>query len=322
MTVSQGRGKDVLAIAGEVSEALGEVLNVSSARPIGTPVGKAELEDASLAFYVDGKRRTDDIVLLLSSPQHPGTVAEDAALARSVASRTSPDVAQHIAVPLYEGSRQGRAFAAFSRLSPLSARRLPLLWQKRMASARVVPWLVDLAGQTRESPAGYERHFMQPLRLLCEDRGLPGEVRRAAGRYLDFAGTFRPDLFTVTQHGDFWIGNILFRRRVWQDFNPSVGDFTVIDWRGARSDGYPCVDLVSFAQSISRPGSLLGRRMVRRYQDGLNLTGAETALYCYLGLGKLAADLDRFPKELFVGLCSRVQDFVAKTVPDADPPAG
>ncbi|RYH06237.1 hypothetical protein [Tropicimonas sp. IMCC6043] len=303
----------VLDIAMEVSRSLGDTLEVSSTRWISRPIGKGRVKDATLAFYVDGKRRSDDIVLLISNPSFPSVVQADVAQAREIAVRVSHRVGCHIAMPVVEGRFGKQTYAAFTRLSPLSDFRLVKAFQRRRAGSVILPWIVELAKETRQypsTPSDIERYFVQPLVSLRDDEALSGRVRDRATEYLGVVRGERVSLFTAAQHGDFWIGNVFFVRRAFPRINPVLGDFTVIDWRGSRMNGYPCVDWMRLCSSLFKVGSSSNDRLISAYQSALGISALEFQVYCFLALGRLGEELDQFPKERYIAMCDKALAFI------------
>ena len=271
------------------------------------------MPDASLAVYVDGKSRSDDIVLLIANAAFPDTVAEDVAHARHIKTQVSPHVGRHIVTPVYEGRFEGQSFAAFSRLSPLSDHRVIRRFQKSKAANGILPWIIALARETRktyETPADYQRSFIHPLERLAGDPDLPSPVRDRATQYLAHLDQGDLPLFTTAQHGDFWCGNVLFDRRRFAALNPRLGGFSVIDWRTACVDGYPCFDWMRFCVSLFRIGSLQNDRLMSRYREALQISSFDCHLYCLMALGRLGDDLDHFPKDKFGSLCDTTLQFL------------
>ena len=239
----------IIEMVEQSSQALGGTLDVSSTRWINPPAGKDQVKDAGMAFYIDGNRRVDDAVLLVSNPNFGHTVSADVECARQVAIQVDQKVGKHISRPIYEGRFGNQTYAIFSRLSPISGNKIVRRLQKPAIVRKVAPWLASLADQTRQEnhdALDHDRLFVKPLIDLSRDEDISGNIRDFAKEILVHVEKDKPNLFTIVQHGDFWIGNVFFERRIFENINPVIGDFSVIDWRGMRLDGYPCVDLVRF----------------------------------------------------------------------------
>lgn len=322
MLLSQPRGTPnlrleideyVFDIARQVSRSLGDELDTATIRWVNPSLSKKRVNDATLAFYLDGKAQRNDIVLLISNPSYPNSVMNDVSRARRIARILSPAVASRISSPIYEGKYGEQTFAAFSRLSPLSNYRLIRIMQREMAVKSILPWLIEFALETqvfRTTSGDIERYYERPLLAICEDQDMSKEITSRARTCLNLVRDKNPKLFTSAQHGDFWIGNIFFRKRALQSINPILGDFTVIDWGGSRLHGYPCIDCLRLCTSLYRLGSSRTRNFTSAYNSAMKISALEYQLYCLSALGKLSMDLDQFPKEHFIALCDNVLKFI------------
>lgn len=297
--------QDIFDIVGSVSEALGNTLNVSSLRTIARPDGKEDVKDATLAFFVDGKARVDDIVLLLSNPVFPDTVMEDVDKASAIRELLDPEIAQHINRPQKVGTYGQQSYAVYARLDTVSDNKFIRIPQRHRVAPDIVSWSARLAAQTRISRKGtpdFAGYFIDPLQSILEDSDAPEDFRALAGQCLDFVSSADRDFFTTVEHGDFWIGNVLFERKMFSGLSPILGDFFVIDWRGARLDGYPCKDVVRFCRSLYGAESPRSGALVKSYREALGLCPFEMGLYCILSLGRLGANLEFFPRPRYYAL--------------------
>ena len=214
----------VIDIVEEVSRNFGNVLDASTTRWVSRPAGKKRVKDATLAFFVGGHRNRNDIVLLISNPSFAYAVGDDVSRAKEVALVVGQEVGKHIVNPVCQGVFHKQTYAAFSRLSPVSSYRVPRQFQKMLISGRVVSWLGLLAKETRQSRSAqpeYSQYFCQPLETISGDREISQEARAFADRCGVFVSKYRPELFTVAEHGDFWIGNVLFQRRIYSRLKPA-----------------------------------------------------------------------------------------------------
>ena len=305
--------ESILEIAETISSSLGETLDISSLRWIPRPDGKEQIADSTLALMIDGKAASDDIVLLLSNERFPNVVHEDLARAKAVANLVDTNVGKHVAKPVYEGTFGSQTFAAFSRLSPISENRLMRLSQKHFAAPRIVSWSASLASQTQtrhDDSAAYKSYFIDPLEWINSDTQTPLRLRDFASFCLEELSKSKKDLWTTVEHGDFWIGNALFERGLISQLGFTPHRFTVVDWRGSRDDGYPCADVIRLIASIYKTGSKRSDMLLRQYQNQLNLSNFDVALYATLSLGRLSKNLDHFPRDRFNVLCEKTFDFL------------
>ncbi len=305
--------KEVLEIVERISKCLGNTLEPSTTLSITRPEGKGRVKDATLAFYVDGKKSENDVVVLISNTLYPEAVHFNVSQAHEIARRVSPQVSLHIQKPIAKGKIGERTYAAFSRLSPISEYRIVRATQKYRAASRTLPWIVGLAKETmlyRDTPKEFERYFLEPLVSLRDSENVSDKVRIRAAEYLEIVRKKEMRWFTAVQHGDFWIGNVMFERRAFTNINPALGDFSVIDWGGARLDGYPCFDWMRLCRSLFGYGASKNKKFVASYTDSLGISALEFEIYCFLALGKLGAELDQFPMERYIGACDRTLAYI------------
>lgn len=307
--------KDVSVIAREVSRELDNALDLSTTRHIPQADHKEMLADSSLALQIDGKTSADDIVLLIASPAFPTTVKEDAKAAQIVADRVSDRLSKHISKPLYQGDFDGQTFAAFGKLAPISENRVLRAVQKQVMAPRIVAWLAEMASETKHVPMGaQDAYFREPLRALMSDQAVPKKLRDLAECLLKtYTQSPRDDLWVAVEHGDFWIGNVLFdRNSLFADTSETPG-FTVIDWRGSYLDGYAGIDVTRFLISLFSPKSLTAKRLMNSYQTALGLSNTDMVLYCTLSLGRLLINLDQLPMRKFNAMSLQTLEFLEAT---------
>ena len=249
----------LLDIAKEIDEKLGSKLDLSSTRwinPAGAATGSV---DATLALFVDGKKRYDDIALLVANPNFPNTVAEDAARAFQVSSQVNEFVARHVATPLVQGAYGSQSYVALRRLDVVANNKFLRGIQKNVVAPKIVSWVAELGIQTRcevSKKSEIETHVFDPLNSAIANRANASVFRKQAEACSNtLAKQENRSFWKCVEHGDFWLGNVLFERRILDWATSKEGGFTVIDWRGSQDDGYPCADNLRFLQSSFRPGS-------------------------------------------------------------------
>ncbi|MCB1339078.1 MAG: phosphotransferase [Maritimibacter sp.] len=302
----------IQAIAARVAEDLQGKIDLTTLRWTREP-GKRDVEDQTYSVYIDGHDPRDGVVLLVSNPDFPNAVRDGVVQASAVSGLLSPETAGHVITPCDSGQWGEQTWAAFPKFTPMSDSRLIGYAQKIRFAPRVADWLAEVARETRKehaAPAKYGELFIAPLRYLCDADDLSPALRAAACGYLDYVAEIQPRLFTVVEHTDLWLGNMFFARGAGQRWPRLMGDFYVVDWRGARTDGYPAADLLRYCQSIflhggSRPGMLL-----RDYGRHLGIDAFEMGLYVLLSIGRLGMNLDQFPRAKYIELSSDLFEFM------------
>ena len=215
----------------------------------------------------------------------------------------SPELGRVILRPLTEGRVLGLSFAVLPYCEPLSDWSPVWRIQRRRLRRGLFDWLRLTAQQTvaEVEPDRIERDFLRPLEHLVELEAMTDRVCAAAGGAIERLrnGVWRPRY--VLMHGDLFRRNILIdvsnasasRRRRW------VRRFVVIDWPGARLDGYAICDLIRLAQSMKLPGRRLLDE-VRRHCRLLQCEALDACSYLLAGLGHLGMNLEHFPREHYV----------------------
>ena len=308
-------GADIREMISAVAAQMGGLLDESSARWVSRPAGKAEIGDATLALYVDGVRPSDDVVVLVSNPRHPHVVGEDVEAARRVRSRAGAELGAKIIVPRVSSEHEGRTYAALPRLHTMPNHRVLRRLARGRVAGCVMAWAAELAAESRTpgpaDPGEHDRLFLAPLRHVCDDTKAASDIRSFAERAVallerrdDRTGQIAP--FTTIEHGDFWVGNVLFDRRRWPGASALFGGFHLIDWRGVRMDGYPCADVVRLCYSLWGAQSKRCGPLLAKYRRRLGLTEFEMSLYTVLSLGRLGMNLDHFPPERYAALSNNL----------------
>lgn len=296
------------------AERLGKDLDLSSIRWFERPGFKDAVADASCIFFIDGKDRKNDITLILSNKDFPETVRNACELATSVHQRLDANERRHVLVPLLEGVFDGQSYAVFPRLESFSKNKALRFAQKRFLQPKIADWLAALAVQTTtycNDSDEVQRAFVEPFEYLADEIKLPNAIRKFSETYLSTDIGTRFQLFTTVHHGDFWSGNILSTRGILPGFGFLTGDFRIIDWGTARLDGFPCIDIIRFANSSNRNTKAAGQ-IVQNYADAIDISYEEVALYAMASLGRLGLDIGQFPKPRFLAMTEWVFDFLSE----------
>ncbi len=293
-------------VARDIATALGASTVPDSLRPISRDPAIA-VADATLAYLIDGKTTRDSAVLLVSNAAFPNAVADAATRARHLRKHLDAATAHHILMPHESGTHRGQTWGLYPRLEPYSANRALRMVQKKIFIPRLEHWLTDVARQTQRpvDATTLAARFAAPLERMAADTDLPERVRASATAY----GTRLTEhpVRLVAEHGDFWIGNVMFSRGTLPGL---AQDFFAIDWGGARLDGYPCMDLLRYMMSAYRTGSAAPTGALRTYLKALDMPEHHGALYALASLGHLGQTLDQFPKARYVELTCTIHDYL------------
>jgi hypothetical protein len=265
-----------------------------------TLLSQGGLADSTEIFMVRDANENPRAVVVLSPQAAPDMVGRATTRSRSIAGLVGPDLARRILLPTLSGELEGRSYAVMPYCERLSTVR-PVWWLQRLKVRPVVMgWLEELARSSIRavSDSKVAALYEQPLAQLASTQQCSADLRAAAERALKRLsnGTLRP--LQVAMHGDVWTGNIMVRGRA-----PGVTRFedrvTLIDWAGARVDGYPLYDLVRAAGSLRIKPSLL-RTVLKRQCELLGCDLEHSPDYLVAALGGILSTLENFPMENFV----------------------
>jgi hypothetical protein len=284
---------------------MSERLGVQQAGVSITLMSKGGLVDSTEVFMVRDASEKPRAVVVLSPQAAPEMVDRATARARDVAGVVGPVLARRILLPTLSGKLEGRTYAVMPYCERLSSLR-PVWWMQR---AKVRSVLSDWLHQVTESSlravsdSQVASLYEKPLALLASTAGCSDGLRRAAERasHRLSSGELRP--MQVAMHGDVWSGNILVRGR--SKDQPRFEDrLTLIDWAGARTDGYPLYDLVRAAGSLRmKPGAL--RVELQRHCDLMQCGLEHSTDYLVTALGGVLTTIENFPMENFLRMAEQ-----------------
>jgi Phosphotransferase enzyme family len=240
--------------------------------------------DSKLVF-LSGKR--DGLVVTVSPFHFPDVVAEEC---RKVAGMRSllGELGSPLLEPLDSGRINTSSFAVLPYRKPLSKRR-GLRWLARMRLRRhLLEWLREIA-ERRSSVCAVSRYdaALQALRETVLADSPTAALLRTAERHLR-SGHFAPR--SSPMHGDLWIGNVLH--------GAGSATFTLIDWRGSATEGFPIFDLIRAAESFGLSRQALHGEL-RLHQTGLGCQLEDLPLYLLGALGHYAANIQEMSPSLF-----------------------
>ena len=283
---------------------------------ISRPGFKGDVADAAAIFKINGENRSDDAIFIVSNPQHPDFVQAAVDKADQVRARLEPDLARPVLCPRFSGRDEGRSFAVYPVLRPISANPLLGTLQKRLLQKSVTRWIGALCRASRRTldrAAEIDALFIRPLSYIEGQGRFSKGFREAAAQAA--AAIERNEFSPVTciQHGDFWYGNVLLNGAL--PLPGSRARFSVIDWGGARIDGYPFLDSLSFSQSCKRSDTA-GRHILRDYAHHAGVPAEHALHYVCAGLGRLGLNRNEFPLNRYIPAAqkhfSRTRDLFAR----------
>ncbi len=254
--------------------------------------------DATRKYLVRRQNGRPWAVVSCSAPGQPDLVTQSAERARLAKEALGAELGAPVISPLGHGTIGDQSFVVLPYYTPLWESG-PRWWlQRAHLRPRLFDWLTAVTRQTLAFvPEDQIRsRVISPLEDLLTDNKQWSELRKASDEAIERAraGTWSPR--QVLQHDDFWAGNVLIDQETrggrW------FGDFSIIDWPGARVDGYPMYDFLRMAVSIGLTGGPFFKRL-DEICSALNCNRDE-ALYEFSAAGaELGRRLGNWPVEAY-----------------------
>ncbi|HEU4428107.1 MAG TPA: phosphotransferase [Myxococcota bacterium] len=258
----------------------------------------AALSDSTRKFQVRDRAGRAIAMALLSSATSAQMIARSSRRARDVRDALGESLGAAVLLPLAEGEAVGRSFALLPWCTPLRAGGLAARAQRFVIRARLLRWLAAATARTaRDVPAPErERRVAAPLARMAGDADLPAPLRELASRALAAlrAGDWVPK--HVFMHDDLWSGNVLIDQRT--RGGATFGELRIIDWAGARLDGFPLYDFLRVACDMRLSGGAF-RRALDRQCAALACGREHAPHHLAAALADLGGRLEQWPRAAF-----------------------
>ena len=287
-------------------------IEVGSVAPLGAGALGPAVADAAAKSLVSDKAGRPLGVLIVANSVDPNSMARSVDKASEAKRILGAKLGAVVLVPLASGEFRGRSYVLWPWWRPVSGARWLRFAQRTLLRPKVFAWLRAVAEHTKAETEN--ERFVAPLKAVVDDARLPSKMREMARSGLDrlAAGAWTP--WTVLEHKDVWLGNILLPpNREARRLNPNK--FVLIDWGGMADRGYAFLDLLYFSQSVSLPA-----RQLRREVDALcRVLGCEhrdAVSYLLAGLGAIGMDLGHFPEDRYVRMSAEVFGHLTRALGD------
>lgn len=240
--------------------------------------------DSKLVFLSKGRH---GLVVAVSPLRFPEVVAEECLKAEQMRSQLG-DLGAPILEPLDTGRIQTCSYAVLPYRKPFSRHRA-LKWIQRLWVKRhLLEWLLQVV-RRRSAACDRSRYeaSLNALRATVPAHSPTAVLLRTAEKHL-LSGHFAPR--SSPMHGDLWKGNVLH--------GIGATPFTLVDWRGSATDGFPLFDLVRAAESFGLSPKALYREL-QLHRAALGCREEDLPVYLLGALGHYAAHLGEMSPALF-----------------------
>lgn len=264
--------------------------------------GVADSPSKSYVLDGSGKRVA---VLFVSCHVNPNFVGESVSKSACVASALGPELGSTVLEPIAHGIHLGLTYAIWPLCSELSSVRGINRLQRLWLGPRAFRWLRRATEHTQGTTGTSESdlEFAQALECVAKESLLSEEIRHAAraGLHALESSSWKPRM--VLEHGDLWLGNFLLPPKCAD--KPNGYGFVIIDWRGAKLQGFPIYDLMRLWKSTGWGRRFLIREL-DRHVEILSCHRNDSMHYLLSGLGDIRRNLDHFPMERYVAMCENL----------------
>lgn len=279
---------DTITDAGFISHFVGERLIARGLLRSPVPLQRysqgLEDPDSKLVFMSAGRH---GLVVTVSPSLFPEIVAQECLKAAHMRSLLG-DLGSPILQPLDAGRVRSVSYAVLPYCRPLSKRR-GLRWADRLwVRHHLLAWLLRIAAR-KSAPCEISRYeaAIDALGQAVANDGATAALLRTARSHLA-SGRFLPR--SSPMHGDLWKGNVLH--------GIASSRFTLVDWRGSETDGFPIFDLIRATESFGLSATALHRQL-RLHRAALGCQMEDLPVYLLGALGHYAAKLGEMRPALF-----------------------
>ena len=245
-------------------------------------------------------------VLFLANSVNPDLVARGVRNARSAKETLGAEEGAVILDPVVSGEYHGLSYALWPWCRSMSKSRYVAHMQRTLLRRTLFLWLRNVTARTKHtaSDGSTVRHYDEALNTLIALEELSAEIR---DRVRDGISRLRSGMwepYHVLEHNDFWIGNVMLDRRGFR-VKQQAYPFYVIDWAGARTSGYPILDLVRMSDSSGASRRKLTRE-IHLHCGILNCDTDDSVYYLLAALGYLRSTQEHFPMRRYTTVCHRM----------------
>lgn len=275
------------------------------------PLYQGNLADSPRIFVVRVRKERPCAVVLCSPEAAPKIVGRAMHRAVECQKRAGPALGRRIVQPLAQGRIDECTYAVLPYCYPLSDFRPVWYLQRHLLRPALSEWLLQLAAVTVVAPTSpqLEAHFEKPLAALATLDAASARLRGAARSAMNRlqSGAWSPK--HALMHGDVWKNNVMVRAPLLGEADRWEDRLVLIDWAGARVDGYPMFDLVRALRSFHYSGRD-AREQLLLHCDVLGCEPADISSHLCAALAFHYAHLEEWPLPRFLRMSEACLDTI------------
>ena len=243
------------------------------------------LRDSKVIFLSKG---APGLVVVVSPRQYPGVVAEECHKAAEMRSLLG-DLGAPILQPMAIGRIDRSTYAVLPYRRPLSRKRILGRLDLLRIQRHVCEWLLRVAQRhsAETDISRYHRALRALDRVVTPDSPATACLQSAQNQLRSGRFVAR----SMPMHGDIWKANVLRG-------GSAAAPFTLIDWRGSATDGFPIYDLVRAAQTFRLSPRTLHAQL-QLHRAALGCQPEDLSVYLMGSLGHYAGRLGEMSPENF-----------------------
>lgn len=277
--------------------------------------GRKPVADDTTKLLVRNEAGQPVAVILVASKVEPDLVEKGMDNARVIKQMLGPQLGQVILDPKATGWLHGRSYTVLPYCKPLESGPFIRRWHNFTLRPLAIEWLTQVTQATAREPTAEELHknFIAPLEKLAAMDGMAAEIKEAAKITLERIESSAWKPRHVLMHSDLWRGNILFS----DPENRGVERFArlvIIDWPGAKTDGYGFYDLVRLSLSMNLPKIFLSVH-IKNHCEILQCQPMDARSHLLAALAHLGQNLNHFPMENYCKLALTCFQFLNPYLP-------
>ena len=254
----------------------------------------ALVEDATKKYLVFTRAQQAKAFVLVASVKTPQSVKSANEKMHAISEKIGAELTKNLLMPLEISEIDGLSYSISRYFKPLHKNRLLHRLDAWRIRGSLIQWVTDVANisQTKANTTEQHESFIQNLQAIASLPSLKQAFKTTALAAIKAIeeGSWQPKF--VCAHNDLWLGNVL---------NSDESKFVIIDWDGARVNGYAFYDLVRLAQALKLSKRTL-KPAVSAYCQVMQCNTQQAEYYLISAFASSYLELGGWQQERFIYL--------------------